>query len=263
MLRLLQLTDPHLFGDETEELYGQRTADTFRATLDAALREERPDALLLTGDLVEDESRAGYEFLRELLDGTGLPAWCLPGNHDDPGIMAEVLNSGPVRYLGSADWLHWTGVFLNTHIPGAPGGRLSGDELRRLDETLREAADKPAIVCLHHQPLPVGSPWLDRYGLANANAFRSLLAGHPQVRAVCWGHVHQAFDEQRDGIRWLGTPSTGAQFTPQTERCVMDKRPPGYRRLNLHDDGQLSTHVRWLEELAPSSPPVDSRQAAV
>jgi Icc protein len=263
MLRLLQLTDPHLFGDPAGELYGQRTADTFRATLDAALREQRPDALLLTGDLVEDQSRAGYEFLRQVLDDTGLPAWCLPGNHDDPAIMAELMDSGRVRYLGWAAWANWTGVFLNTHVPGAPGGLLSDAELQRLDEVLRGTPDKPTLVCLHHQPLPVGSPWLDRYGLANAEEFRALLAQHPQVRVVCWGHVHQAFDEQRDGIRWLSTPSTGAQFTPQMDRCVMDTRPPGCRWLTLADDGQINTRIQWFDELAPSSRPVDSRQAAV
>jgi Icc protein len=107
----------------------------------------------------------------------------------------------------------------------------------------------PVLVCLHHPPVPVGSAWLDGVGLQNGAALLEVLDRNPQVRGVIAGHVHQEFDQQRGALRLLTTPSTCAQFTPRMQHCVMDQRPPGYRRLSLHEDGTLATRVGWLPEV--------------
>ena len=65
-------------------------------------------------------------------------------------------------------------------------------------------------------------------------------------RGILWGHVHQAFDEERDGLRLMGTPSTCFQFSPGLAGFAIDKRPPGYRWLELHADGQIDTRIVWL-----------------
>jgi Icc protein len=57
----------------------------------------------------------------------------------------------------------------------------------------------------------------------------------------------------------LATPSTCAQFTPLTEHCVMDLRPPGYRWLELLPDGQVRTEVRWLQDWEVAERPPDDR----
>lgn len=61
--QLLQITDPHLFGDATRELNGLNTAEWLRLVLAAALgQDRRPDAIVVTGDIggeprAEDETR--------------------------------------------------------------------------------------------------------------------------------------------------------------------------------------------------------------
>jgi Icc protein len=86
-----------------------------------------------------------------------------------------------------------------------------------------------------------------------------MLSRHAQVKGVLWGHVHQASDRQYRNLRMLSTPSTCAQFTPGTEACVMDIRPPGFRRLNLKAEGGIDTEVVWLEDWALTERPPDSR----
>jgi Icc protein len=127
--------------------------------------------------------------------------------------------------------------------------QLAVRELERLDAELRTLQDVPVLVCLHHPPVPVGSAWLDGVGLLNGDAFLDSISRHANVRCVLAGHVHQAFDTVRRGVRFLATPSTCAQFTPGTERCVMDRRPPGYRWIELHADGSFDTEVGWLDAL--------------
>jgi len=249
-VQLLQVTDPHLFGDPATELYGVNTAESLRLTLAAALADGPvPDAVLVTGDIGDDMSAAAYARFRHALAGCGAPVICLPGNHDDPALMMQVLDSDGFQYCGSTRLGPWGAVLLDTHVPGRPHGRLADRELARLDAELHALRDVFVLVCLHHPPMPVGSAWLDGVGLRNADEFFAIVDRHANVRCVLGGHVHQSFDAQRGAVRVLASPSTCAQFLPATERCVMDQRPPGYRWLSLHPDGSMSTRVGWLPHL--------------
>ncbi len=262
-IRLLHFTDPHLFADESRELYGVRTAATFEATLQRALGDAgvRPDALLFTGDIADDGEAATYERFRSILSRLGLPVLCAPGNHEDVPVMSRVFNGGALRHCGSHRFANWRIVLLDSHVPGEDWGRLGDSELDRLDEELAAARDEHVLVGLHHQPVPVGSPWLDGFGLRDAAEMARVIARHGNVRGILFGHVHQASDRVVDGVRMLSTPSTCAQFTPRTESCVMDLRPPGYRWLQLSHSGGIGTGVVWLEELKQVERPPDSRQA--
>jgi Icc protein len=62
--------------------------------------------------------------------------------------------------------------------------------------------------------------------------------------------VHQAYDGERNGVRLYATPSTGAQFTPHSDRYAVDSRPPAYRVFDLQSDGRIESDVRWI---APAS----------
>lgn len=258
---LLQLTDPHLFEDESRELYGGNTASTFRAALEKGLATVPGplDAILVTGDIAEDGRRATYERFQSIMGPLGVPVMCIPGNHEDPATLSAVLHSPPLHYCGSASFRGWRVVMLDSHVPGEDSGWLDEDELDRLDRDLAEAAGRNVLVCLHHQPVSVGSPWLDTMGLRNAATFHALLYKHGNVRSVLSGHVHQAFDQMQLGIRMLCTPSTCAQFTPNTRSCVMDLKPPGFRWLKLMPAGEIVTDVVWLDELRRAERPPDSR----
>ena len=92
------------------------------------------------------------------------------------------------------------------------------------------------------------SRWLDTVGLDNADDFLDIIDAAGNVRAVVFGHVHQAFDETHRGIRIIGTPSTCAQFLPRSDTFAIDDRPPAYRRITLTPDGGVDTELIWLEE---------------
>jgi Icc protein len=250
-VRILHVTDLHLHADPSTELYGVQTDRSFRAVIDRALGDDqwRPDAVLVTGDLVEDQSAQGYERFREIMAPCGLPILSLPGNHDDPVLMSRVLDGGDFSYCSRLDIGNWRVVMLNSHVSGDEGGLLSEAELSRLDAALTDAGEKHVIIGVHHQPIDMDSTWLDGYGLRNGEDLLSISARFSRVRAIVWGHVHQASDRVRNGLRMLSTPSTCAQFTPGTEKCVLDFRPPGFRRLELAADGTITTVVLWLDHL--------------
>ncbi len=245
-LRLLHITDTHLFAAPDGRLRGINTRESLAAVL-ATASSQRPDAVLATGDLSQDETPGAYRHFRGLLAPLGLPVWCLPGNHDAPGILQDEL-AGPSYQIGDAAVAGcWAVLMLDSFIPGDHGGRLSAAELARLAAQLDEHRDRHVLVALHHHVLPLGSRWLDELGLYNAAQLLALLERAPQVRAVVSGHVHQATDVMHRGIRYLTTPSTCFQFLPGADDFALDTRPPGWRWLDLHPDGHIDTHVAWLD----------------
>jgi Icc protein len=141
-VQLLHVTDPHLFGVSSRELYGVDTAKTFRLVLAQALADgPSPDAIVVTGDIGDDSSAGAYGQLRDALAGCGAPVFVLPGNHDDPALMATLLDDRGVQYCGRARVGGWGLVMLDTHVPGQAHGLLVDSELTRLQADLRAALE--------------------------------------------------------------------------------------------------------------------------
>lgn len=245
-MRLLQFTDTHLLGSPGPLVRGVETDVTLgRCIAHAHRRHPSPRALLLTGDLVQDDP-GGYARVRTHFAGAGVPVHCLPGNHDTPGDLRRELASPPFVHDFANRYDSWLVLMLDSTVAGANHGHLATAELGRLDRALAESPDAFALVCLHHHPVPHGCRWLDELMLDNAEKLFALLVRHPRVRGLLWGHAHQSLDDRRGQIRLMGTPSTCMQFTPQSDVFAIDSRPPAYRWLLLGDDGNLDTGIEWV-----------------
>jgi Icc protein len=244
MPQILHITDLHLRAGAEDGLKGVVTLQTLRAVLaDARLRGPF-DVIAATGDIVHDEPAAYRHFVRELAGET--PVYCIPGNHDEAERLAVGLGGAPFHVGGHARLGHWLAIFLDSTVPGAVGGALAPAELDRLDATLGTYPNAPTVVFLHHPPVALGSRWLDAIGLADADRLFEVLDRHEQVRAVAFGHAHQSFEGRRGRLQLLGTPATCVQFLPGADDFTLDERPPGYRVIDLRDDGTLASTVVWL-----------------
>jgi Icc protein len=247
-LTILQISDTHLHAAADSRMRGVTTYATFLAVLEHAQRDPRwpVDAILATGDIVQDESRAGYERFRASLEPLGVPVYSIPGNHDDPKLMSEILTSGSFQLGGELRHGAWSIVLLSTFLAGEDAGGLGPARLQGLRQALAAHAGQHLLVVMHHHPLPMGSTWLDGVALRDAPAFWSIIDANPSVRGVICGHVHQAGDRMRNRVRFLSTPSTCAQFLPGSDFFALDDRPPGMRWIQLHADGSIETEVAWV-----------------
>ncbi len=248
-LNVAQISDAHLYADRGAGLYGLNSYRAFAEVVALAAR-RHPELLLLTGDLVHDETAEGYRHLRDTLARLNAPGLCIPGNHDDLALMRQVLQKGGgISCTRSTRRGNWQIILLNTQVVGKVGGYLAQDELDFLHRSLARYPDHHALICMHHQPVAVGSRWLDQIGLENADQLFSVIDAHPQVKALVWGHVHQAFDERRNGVRLLATPATCIQFKPKSDDFALDPVTPGYRWFRLYEDGRLDTAVERLAQM--------------
>jgi Icc protein len=161
--------------------------------------------------------------------------------------MANVLGTTPFHVGDELQQENWSLIMLSSFSGGDDGGRLSQDELTRLQASLQKNRSLHTLICVHHHPIPMGSRWLDGVSLRNADDFFEIVNQFSQVKGILWGHVHQASDRRRKGVRLMSTPSTCSQFRPNSDDFALDSRSPGYRWLNLSASGAIETEVIWLD----------------
>ena len=248
-LRIAQITDTHLYASAGGKLLGLNTRECLDQVIQLARQDGDFDMVVASGDLAHDSSQAAYQRVREQIGQLGIPVYCLPGNHDEAVAICEHLNGEDFHCEHNVLAGGWQMIFLDSSVEGEEGGHLNAGELDALSQALNEHPDLPTVVWLHHQPVNIGSRWLDTMAIDNPDDFFAVIDRHPQVRAIVWGHVHQDFEQQRNNVRLLASPSTCLQFLPASEEFAVDEVPPGYRWLELYPDGSLQTGVRRLAKI--------------
>ena len=241
-LKILQVSDCHVSADSNARYRGQSADRNLRKLL-PAMRAFNPDLVLLTGDVSEDASVASYARVAVMLGTVGAPLLALPGNHDDPGVMQKHFPQGPWHGPFASDMDRWLVVLMDSTEKGKISGSFSQQALEQLDEQLRSSNAEYILVALHHQPVPVNAPWIDRYALENPELFFDFIDGDARVRCITWGHVHHDFQALRKGVSLLGAPSAVANSLPRTGRFTLDLDGPACRWLELGPDGAVDTGI--------------------
>jgi 3',5'-cyclic-AMP phosphodiesterase len=207
---LVQLSDPHV---------GATWADRDPvAGLQAAVQSvlhlpDRPDAVLMSGDLAEHGADAEYEIVRDLLSQLGAPVHVLPGNHDDRDTLRRHFDlpgaaGAPAQYAVDLGPLRL--VVLDSTRPGEDWGELDASRLGWLDEELAGAPDQATLIALHHPPASTGNAAWDEIGLRVPDrlALGEVLERHQHVHRVLAGHVHRPMTSELAGRAVVAVPST-------------------------------------------------------
>jgi len=252
-----QLTDIHIGFDKGNP--EEHNMIRLRAALDKLVKgPNRPDLLLLTGDLTEDGNPADYARLAEAVSACPFPVWPMVGNHDlrdavreafpqcppsPDGFLHYVLDHGPLRL-----------VVLDTLELGRHGGGFCETRAAWLKQTLSAAPDKPTLVALHHPPFPAGIPWMDTDAREPWVArLAGALNGHGQVKGLIAGHLHRTILSHWEDLPVLVCPSTapavGLDLTPidvdvPDGRVLITDEPPGYC-LHLWNGKDVVTHFEY------------------
>ncbi len=246
-LIIAQITDTHLLASAEGKLLGLQTQDSLAVVIEEVKNlVPQPHCVLLTGDLSQDETLASYERLHQQLTKLNLPAYWLPGNHDQPHLMEKALTLPPAYGKKSFQQGGWQFILLNSAVAGRVYGHLSQETLAWLDEQLAKANPKPTLVALHHPPFPVESHWLDKSRLQNPEALFDVLDRHSHVRLVIFGHIHQDFHRDRAGVDYFASPSSSIQFQPNSQEFQLDDQQPGFRLFWLYPDGSYATKVKRI-----------------
>ncbi len=133
-VRILQITDTHLFAEKHETLLGVNTWESYQAVLDA-IHGSTPR---LRSDCRHGRSGAGsspsaaYQHFAEGIASFSVPCVWLPGNHDFQPAMVElrlphagILRGQACVFAGD----QWQILLLDSQVFGVPHGELSEFQL--------------------------------------------------------------------------------------------------------------------------------------
>ena len=101
-----QISDTHILVPESDHPAALLRGDCLRRTV-ADINQQRPDAVIFTGDTVQHGQPEEYARLRELLAPLEAPLYLVPGNRDDKNKMRSAFSD--YSYLpASGELLHYT-----------------------------------------------------------------------------------------------------------------------------------------------------------
>ncbi|MEZ5525148.1 MAG: metallophosphoesterase [Pseudomonadales bacterium] len=269
-IRALQITDLHLKADSGALWRGHNVQKALDSVLRLAAADPHwpPELILVTGDIVDDETPAGYQesyarLAKQLRKQLGKAARTtriayIPGNHDDPVLLTQSCRELEIESCGSFEVDNWQVIQLDSTIPHNCDGELGAAQLERLQKALLSGEQPNILITLHHPLVKLDSEWMDSMRVKDAEDFFALVEAFNEnaaksgrsVKVVIWGHAHQETDLQRGSLRLLGAPAAGpVQFTVGSDDFAIDEAlAPGLRWLTLYPDGSLETRVERIEK---------------
>lgn len=207
---LAQLSDMH-FRSQGMKLYDFIDTNAENARIINLLNqlEEKPDAVIITGDLANCGTAAEYQVAKRLLGYLNYPVYLIPGNHDnksnflnsfqplcpslghDPEHIAYAIDNKnfPVRLL-----------FIDSSLAGESKGYLTPYSIDWLTQQLSQQS-KETFIFLHHPPLLLGNKQMDRIACENGHLLLALIKRFPHITRIFCGHVHRTiFTQYRQAI---------------------------------------------------------------
>lgn len=230
---------PHSTGEGARALVAQINALPFK-----------PDFVLHTGDVAYDPDETAYHTAREILSQIRYPVYYVAGNHDKPEPLQRILLGrseilAPFHYTFDMKGVQF--IVLDSNGPAeVPRGNIIPEQLAWLDKLLSSMDDRPLVIAVHHNAVPVAVPWLDGFmRITNGEEFHNiLLKARDRLRGVFFGHVHQNLTMFRDGIMYNSTLSSWGQFHawPGLDDTVHDEgAEPGFSVVSIT---RANTYIR-------------------
>lgn len=243
MSKLVWLTDLHLVEPGRDWPQGVDPLQRLRLCL-GEVRERHGDAdrIVISGDVAQIKNPGAYSTLRNELDQTGIAYRVLAGNHDDRSellsVFPDVWGAGPF-VQGVDDLPDAQIVYADTVADkGKHHGELCESRLSWIGKVFASSDKRPLLAFLHHPPVDIGVPALDRLKLLNAEALLPLVRSRKHPTFLLCGHVHR----NSSGL-WAGHPfatlkSSHVQFefNMTARNLVRSEEAPGYAVVLVNED---------------------------
>ncbi|SLK04874.1 MULTISPECIES: phosphodiesterase [Novosphingobium] len=210
---IAQITDLHI-GFSGSETGGYNT-HRLKAVLDRLVDgPNRPDLLLMSGDMTEFGDLQSYTRLAEMVRDCPFPVAPMVGNHDMRAAMFEAFpdcpdNGGFVQYAIDLGPLRV--LVLDTLEEGRHGGAFCAARAAWLSAELAAYPDRPTVIAMHHPPFESGIDWLDSDEREPWIArLIEAVSGHAQIKGIVAGHLHRPIHTLWEGIPVTVVGSTAA-----------------------------------------------------
>ena len=199
MSTLLQISDPH---------FGTEQAPVVEALV-ALAQAERPDLVVLSGDITQRATAEQFAAARAFVDRLGAPCLAIPGNHDIPlfdvaarafapyARFSKVFGDELEPEFESADLLV---LGVNTTRPWRhKNGEVSAPQIERVAQRLAKARPEQLRVVVVHQPIEVLRSE-DEHDRLRGHAPAQQAWAAAGADLVLGGHIHLPFAAPLPGL---------------------------------------------------------------
>ena len=199
MSTLLQISDTH---------FGTEQAPVVEALV-ALAQAQRPDLVVLSGDITQRARPKQFEAARAFVDRLGAPCLAIPGNHDIPlfdvaarvfapyARFSQVFGNNLEPEYESADLLV---LCVNTTRPWRhTEGEVSAAQIARVAQRLAQARPEQLRVVVVHQPIEVLRSE-DEHDRLNGHAQAQKAWAAAGADVVMGGHIHLPFAAPLTGL---------------------------------------------------------------
>lgn len=244
--RIFHVSDVH-FGVEDP-----KALDWFAGSV----AQERPDAIICTGDLTQRATHAQYRTAADWFASLETPIMLQPGNHDMPYYNPWERFRTPYARAGALeeavgtelDLPHAIIVPFDTNVRAQLRWPWSDGVVKRrkLDAALSRLAEvaddpRPKLVACHHPLLPA-EDGRKNPTIRGDMAFAELAAAG--AAAVLSGHVHVPFDMVRargnHSMRMIGAGTLSTRLRGGT--------PPSYNVVTVGTAGTIAVEIRSIDD---------------
>ena len=204
---ILHISDTHLLAGDGR-LYGTIDSEQHlrRLFADVEASGGQPEAIVFTGDLADKGEPDAYARIREIVEPAaarlGARVVWVMGNHDErsafrSGLLDELPTTEPID---AVTWINGLRIItLDTSVPGAHHGEVTGDQLDWLAAELATIAPHGTILAMHHPPIPAVLDLAVSVELRDQIDLAEVLAGS-DVRSILAGHLHYSSTATFAGI---------------------------------------------------------------
>ncbi len=229
-MHIAHITDTHIVAEGT--LLNGRTDVAARLQLAVHVinaLEPSIDAVIVSGDLVNDGDEEAYRYLLTLLESLEAPFYLVPGNHDSRSEMQRLFG-GTSFFPVTSGFGHYTVdtadlrlIALDSSIEGQEKPAFCAERAAWLSQTLAEDTATPTLLFIHHPPIRTGIGFYDLIADPDwADKLQRLIKASHNVKLVACGHVHTHVNGMIGQARIVAAP--GPAFQLQSE--IGNDAPP-------------------------------------
>lgn len=243
-MRIIQLSDLHIDGLDKNP-NGVDVRSNFLKVLDV-LPEFEADFLVASGDLsFRSADKDVYRWIRDQLNSLDLPVYVIPGNHDDPTMLAEVFH--PDKATSTTGKLYYfckkkeeLFFFLDTG-----DATMGHQQFKWLEEMNRKYDPNRLFLFMHHPPLHVGVPHMDdKHAFREMEYFGEMSSSFKKEVYVFAGHYHFQKSVQRKNMSVHICPSTFFQMKGENKDFEIDHNIPGFQIIDISPQ-EVAVHVHY------------------
>lgn len=244
-----QISDAHILGDELLFQDIDVCSHFIKAVSDMKAR--HVDLVVLSGDQAANNGEVqAYNWIRKVMDDSGLPYVVMMGNHDLLKPMKEAFSVILDEDIQD-NLLYFKREIKGKKLYFLDSGNFYVEDVqwRWLNEELKTlGVEEEALLFVHHPLVKVGHKFMDsKFPLRNMTQSALELSTITNIKHICCGHYHFNKSIEIEGKHHHVSPSSFMRIDPNCEKFILEEANASWSYIDWTDE-RISVKACFFED---------------